>query len=137
MNKKLLVTISIGVALALSGCNMPKTAEHEESPRPEHTHYFQSGRYYFDADMQGQVVTDDGNVWGYTQDIISDKPSYHYEPVYAVFDDMGTPNNIYDDEIVGLVLDRETAIYDAIEEELSEDFSIDREGNTMRICIKK
>ena len=51
----------------------------------------------------GEVITEDGNIWGYSQDIISEAPSYDDESVLAVFDDAGTPDNIYDDESVGLV----------------------------------
>ena len=107
------------------------TAEEQQ----ESVVYFTSGRYYFTADLQGQVLTEDGNIWGYTQDIISDEPSYHSEPVIACFDDMGTPNNIYDDEIISLVLDRETAIYDELETSLSEAFEIERNGNNIRISM--
>ena len=95
--------------------------------------YFITGRYYFNADLQGQVLTDDGNIWDYTQDIISDKPSYHNEPIIACIDDNGTPDEIHDDVIIGLVLDRETAIYDELESSLSESFDLERNGNNIRI----
>lgn len=61
--------------------------------------YITAGWYY----TCGEVVTEDGNIWGYSQYIISEQPSYDDEPVLAVFYDAGTPDNIYDDEIVGLV----------------------------------
>lgn len=129
--KKLLLLSAL--SLALTGCGADAPAVDE----PEHTNYITTGRYYFNADLQGQVVTSDGNVWGYTQDIISEQPSYHNEPVYAVFDDNGTPDNIYDDIIEGLVLDRETAIYDAFEAEFSKDgnFTVERDGNNIRIGV--
>lgn len=106
-------------------------------PEVESSVYAQYGRYYFDADGAGQVVTDDGNVWSYTQDTISDEPSYHNEPVLACFDDNGTPDTIEDDKVIGLVLDRETAIYDALEQSLSEEFELEREGNNIRIGMLK
>ena len=49
---------------------------------------------------------------------------------------MGTPDDIYDDEILGLVLDRETAIYDNLEEELSENFTVERDGNVLTIGLR-
>ena len=129
--KKLLAISSILFVLSLCGCSTTTTTE---EPTPvEHTSYFQSGRYYFTADLQGQVLTNDGNIWDYTQDIISEEPSYHNEPVIAVIDDNGTPDTVEDDAILGLVLDRETAIYDALEASLSESFELERDGNNIRI----
>ena len=61
--------------------------------------YITEGHYY----THGEVVTDDGNIWDYSQFIISDKLSYDNEPVYVIMSDAGTPDNIYDDEIVGLI----------------------------------
>ena len=116
------------IALTLCGCgNNATTVE------PEHTQYYQGGRYY----TSGEVITNDGNIWDYQTDIISEEPSYDAEPVYAVFDDNGTPDNIYDDAVLGLVLDRETAIYDALEVALSEEFNLERNGNNIRIHSEK
>ena len=142
MNKKLTTILALGATVALlAGCgasnNSTKQKSTEKKIEVEHTYYFQSGRYYFNADLQGQVVTEDGNVWGYTQDIISEEPAYHNEPVIVVFDDNGTPDDIYDDPIVGLMLDRETAIYDELEDTLSESFAIERNGNNIRIGTLK
>lgn len=80
------------IALALIGCSV-KTDE------AELTMNIISGHYY----TSGEVVTEDGNVWGYSQDVISEAPSYDNQPVYVLMYDAGTPDNIYDDEIVGLV----------------------------------
>lgn len=91
------------------------------------------GRYY----TSGEVITKDGNVWGYSQHIISERESYDNEPVFALFDDNGTPENIYDDEIYGLVLDRETEIYDRLEAELSKSFTVERNGNVISISERK
>jgi hypothetical protein len=90
--KKLLIAVLAG--LCLTGCAV---AEPEVSTEP--MMYIASGHYY----TSGEVITDDGNIWGYSQDIISDVPGYDDEPVYVLFYDAGTPDNIYDDEIVGLV----------------------------------
>lgn len=95
----------------------------------EHTRYTAYGRYYTD----GTVTTDDGNIWDYTTDTISDKTPYDSMPVWIGFDDNGTQDNITDDIILGMVYDRETAIYDALETELSESFEIEREGNNIKI----
>ena len=112
----------VGALLLLSGCTQ----------KPEHTTYITSGRYY----ISGEVITQDGNIWSYTQDIISKQPSYDHEPILALFDDNGTPENIYDDEILGAVLDRETKIYDELETALSDSFTIERKGNKIKLSIK-
>ena len=100
---------------------------------PVHTRYVTTGRYH----TVGALVTKDGNFWEYSQDIISEEPSYNYEPVYAVFDDNGTPDDIIDDIVVGLVRDTETAIYDELMQALSESFEMEREGNNIRIIAMK
>ena len=89
--KKLL--ISLLIALILFWCVI--------APEPvvEPEMYLVPGHYY----TIGEVITEDGNVWGYTQDIISDVPSYDNESVYVLMYDAGTPDNIYDDEIIGLI----------------------------------
>ena len=117
------------VATLLALCCLTGCATREMKPEPEHSTYMVQGRYY----TNGEVITQDGNVWGYDQAIISEMESYDNEPVFALFDDNGTPDNIYDDEIYGLVLDRETAIYDALEVELSEAFDIERNGNIISV----
>ena len=89
---KKLLTIAL-IVLCLSGC----TQEAEANAEP--TMYIMSGIYY----ASGEVLTEDGNIWGYSQDVISEAPSYDNEPVYVLVYDVGTPDNIYDDEIVGLV----------------------------------
>lgn len=118
----------------LSGCGA--TAFKAVEPKVEeveHIYYFTEARYY----TNGEVITNDGNVWNYSTDIISDKPSYDNEPILAGFDDNGTPNDIVDDIIVGVVFDRETAIYDALEIKLGEAFVVEREGNNIRLSTEK
>ena len=132
---KKLVSILFLAAMFLTGCSTtteePKVAE--PVAEVEHTRYVDHGRYY----LEGKVITDDGNIWSYSQDIISDKDSYDAEPVYIGFDDNGTPDTIEDDIILGLVFDRETAIYDALEESLSESFELERDGNNIHISNMK
>ncbi len=84
--KKLLIIMLM--TLCLAGCS---------SPEPEV--YVAPGHYY----THGEIITEDGNIWGYSQDLISNAPSYDNESVYVLFDDAGTPDNIYDDEVIDLV----------------------------------
>lgn len=119
MLKKAIIVL-VGASLLLTGCTKKET---------ESTAYIVAGRYY----TSGEVITQDGNAWIYSQDVISEELSYDNEPIYALFDDMGTPENIYDDEILGVVLDRETAIYDELETALSANFSVERDGNIIHL----
>lgn len=123
-------------SILLSGCTTTK-GNHEYVPDPasetDHAQYMATGRYYVD----GNVVTHDGNVWAYQTETISDAPSYNNEPVYVIFDDNGTEIDIYDDAVVGLILDVRTAIYDELETELSKDFELERENNNIRIISMK
>lgn len=100
-----------------------------ETPKVEPTRYTAYGRYYTD----GTVITDDGNEWSYSTDTISDKTPTDNMPVWIGFDDNGTPTNITDDIVLGLVYDVYTAIYDALETELSKEFELEREGNNIQI----
>lgn len=110
------------ILCCLTGCS-------QREREIEHTTYITAGRYY----TCGEVITEDGNVWTYSQDIISERESYDNEPVFALIDDNGTPSEIYDDEIYGVVLDRETAVYDELESKLSEVFTVERNGNILSI----
>lgn len=123
--KRKTILAIIGLSLLFTGCS--------QKGNLEHTTYITSGRYY----TSGEVITEDGNVWGYSQDIISERESYDNEPIFALFDDNGTPENIYDDEIYGVVLDRETEVYDRLEAELSTSFAVERNGNIISISERK
>lgn len=118
------LSIALLCATLLAGCS----AQHEPAP---HDRYVTTGRYYLD----NTVITADGNIWGYQTDAISDKTPTDAMPVYVAFDDNGTADNIYDDVILGLVLDVETHIYDQLEAALSdaETFAIERDGNTIHV----
>ena len=59
--------------------------------------------------------------------------SYDHQPIFALIDDNGTPDHIYDDEVYGLVLDRETKVYDELEAALSDSFVVERNGNVISI----
>lgn len=123
--KKLLAILVL--ILSLTGCGVAQEVE------PIHTRYTTDGRYY----TIGEVITDDGNIWEYQTNTISDKPSYDGQPVWVAFDDNGTPDEIEDDIILGLVWDKETAIYDALEDSLSESFTVERDGNNLRVSVKE
>lgn len=102
----------------------------EVEPTPiESTRYTAYGRYYTDD----TVITNDGNEWGYGTDTISNIAIYDGMPVWIGFDDNGTPNEITDDIILGLVYDRNTAIYDDLETALSDSFELERDGNNIHI----
>ena len=124
MIKKIVIAL-IGASLLLTGCG---EAPEQNTPMVESTTYIISGRYY----TSGELYTEDGNTWEYSQDIISESPSYDNQPVYALINDMGTANK-FDDEVLGLVLDTETAIYDELEVRLSEEFSVERDGNQLHL----
>lgn len=79
MKKLILIAL---IALSLTGCAAQSTV------------YTASGWYY----TCGEIITEDGNIWGYDADGFENK-----QVVLVVFDDMGTPDNIYDDEIIGLI----------------------------------
>ena len=121
--KKLLTLALAGAMCCTIGCTKA------EAPKPESTRYVAQGHYY----TNGTVITTDGNEWSYTTDTISDKPSYDHQAVHIGFDDNGTPDNIYDDIILGLVWDIETSIYDRLEAALSDEFEMERNGNNIKI----
>ena len=57
----------LGIALLLGGC------QGKQEQDVEHTTYIAQGRYY----ICGEVITEDGNIWGFSQDIISERESYY------------------------------------------------------------
>ena len=81
--KKILALIGVAIAICLSGC--------QKQVEPEM--YIVSGHYY----ANGEIVTEDGNIWGYTSESFDDE-----FPVNVLFDNNGT-ETIYDDVIVGIV----------------------------------
>ena len=138
-NNNLAVALTILLSVAtlvvgfIIGVETHKTELVVETEPKAHTRYTEYGRYY----TNGVVITDDGNEWSYTTDTISDKTPYDNMPIWIGFDDNATPNDITDDIILGVVYDRETAIYDALESELSAEFELERDGNNIRIQTLK
>lgn len=98
-----------------------------------HTRYTQYGRYYTD----GTLITDDGNEWGYNTDEVSNISVYDNMPVWVAFDDNGTPDDVTDDTILGMVYDRTTACMDTLERELSDLYTLSRKGNIITISQGK
>lgn len=141
--KKILITIAIiTVALIATISNIESTDTGTLFTFRDGTGYYVEtaesqtytayGRYYTD----GTVITNDGNdslLWEYSTDTISDQTPYDGMPVWIGFDDNGTPNDITDDIILGLVYDRNTAIYDDLETALSDKFELERDGNNIHI----
>jgi hypothetical protein len=82
MKKKIIIAL-VGMAMLLTGCQ--KQVEREL--------YLVPGYYY----ANGEVVTEDGNVWGYTSESINGDSA-----VDVLFDSNGT-EAIYDDIIVGII----------------------------------
>ena len=51
-----------------------------------------------------EVFTSDGNHWGYDMlDYVGDTPAYDGMPVTVWMSDNGTPDNVTDDVVLGLV----------------------------------
>ena len=122
IKKTVALTLTVGALLISTACTA-------QAPTPESQTYTAYGRYYTD----GTVITNDGNEWSYTTDVISDQIPTDAMPVWVGMDDNGTPDRVEDDIILGLVYDRNTAVYDQLEEALSDKFVIERNGNNIKI----
>lgn len=96
-----------------------------------HTRYTQYGRYFTD----GTLITENGHEWGYDTNTVSNITVYDDMPVWVAFDDNGTPDDIADDTILGMVYDRTTAVIDTLESELSviNNAIVIRDGNNIRL----
>lgn len=125
MRKSIALTLAVGAFLISTGC----ASKVAPAPKVESQRYTAYGRYY----TNGTVITNDGNEWDYSTDTISDQTSTDAMPVWIGFDDNGTPADITDDIILGLVYDRNTAIYDELETALSDEFVLERDGNNIKI----
>jgi hypothetical protein len=79
MKKKIIIAL-VGVVMLLTGCQKSEL-------------YLVPGYYY----ANGEVVTEDGNIWGYTSESIDGNSA-----VDVLFDSNGT-ETIYDDIIVGII----------------------------------
>jgi hypothetical protein len=129
MKKSIALTLIVGAFLMATGCSSNTEREPMLTPKVESQQYTAYGRYYLD----GTVITNDCNEWEYSTDTISDKTPTDAMPVWIGFDDNGTPADITDDIILGLVYDRNTAIYDQLEATLGESFEVERNGNNIHI----
>jgi hypothetical protein len=107
--KKLMIILTLMVGFCICVCACAKV-EVEPEPTTDSI-YTADGRYYID----GTVITEDGNVWEYHTNNISNEMPYDYMPVWVAFDNNGT-DDITDDVILGLVHDKITALYDTLEE---------------------
>lgn len=125
MKKLVALTLIVGAFLMTTGCAPEVTPQ----PKLEPKAYTTYGRYYTD----NTVITDDGNEWEYATDTISNKTPYNGMPVWVGFSDNGTPDDITDDIIIGLVYDHNTAIYDDLETALSDKFELERNDNNIHI----
>lgn len=120
---KKLVSIALAGAMTLTiGCS-------KTNAKVEPQTYTAYGRYYTD----GTVITNDGHKWGYHTNLISNRTPTDNMPIWIGFSDNGTPDNIKDDIILGVVYDVNTAIYDSLESTLSEQYDVERNGNYIRI----
>ena len=129
-NNNLAVALTILLSVATLVIGFIIGVETHKTTEPKvHTRYTAYGRYYTNS----TVITNDGNIWDYSTDTISDKTPYDTMPIWIGFDDNATPDRVEDDIILGVVYDRETAIYDALEIALSDEFELEREGNNIRI----
>lgn len=138
MRKSGLLVVAIGILLVIFGYGCWKYANEKSVEEPiaepvvvtEAERYITSGRYY----EEGYVVDSNGERWDYECD---KSDFYDGIPVKVVMSDNGT-QNLYDDVVLGLVYDRETAIYDELEESFSEveDWEVSRDGNDIHISVK-
>ena len=96
-------------------------------PMESQRYYVEDCRYY----TMGYVHTPYGIYYDYQTDMVSDVKVYDGMPVWCGFDDNATPDNVYDDIVLGLVYDRETAIYDDLFETFSEveEWTVTRTSN--------
>lgn len=93
----LLFTIMTATILLFSGCTNSVSDDIEKTADPISQHYTMNGRYYTD----GTVITDDGNIWGYSTDTIDGEKPYDDQPICVHFDDNGT-EDITDDIIISV-----------------------------------
>ena len=121
--KKALIILSL--AITLTGCTSQPYSEIESN-----NYVVPHSRYYTD----GTIETSDGMLWGYETETISNIQPYNGMPVFMCMNDNGTPEIIKDDIVLGLVFDRETAIYDALATSFDEgNIQYERNGNIIAI----
>ena len=128
------LTLSMGAILMCTGYSAKSEPPKTKSEPLTYTSY---GRYDTNISMNGRTfkgfITNDGMAWEYDTDTVSNKSVYDGMPVWIGFSDNGTPDDITDDVPLGLVYDRETAIYDELEDALSDSFELERTNNNIYI----
>lgn len=130
-----IVAVIIAVFVVIIGIDTFKgyNKAMEEHKNREYKQYMLSGY----NDGGSAWVDEEGEEWIYRTEEVSEVAVYDGMPVFLFFNDNGTPDDRYDDEIIGILYDRETAIYDELETSLSEAFELSREGNNIRISGMK
>lgn len=115
-------------SLALAGCS------HQPQKEIQSERYIvYQCRYY----TNGNVISPDGMLWDYKANEISKLTPYDGMPVIMCMDDKGTADVIEDDIVLGLVYDRETAIYDALANSFSKgNIDYERNGNNISLTFK-
>ena len=101
MKKLLALIIILCTVFALVGCSVSE---------PIHTRYDLEGRYL----TNGTIITSDGEKWNYYSELIGDEIPYDNMPLLLTLDDNGTPEEIKDDIITGVVYDFDTAVTEGL-----------------------
>lgn len=140
MKKLIALTLAVGAFFMTTGCRKEsKLVSIQDIGSRNYTAY---GRYYKSIKLEDLkefegIITNDGQAWRYSADIVSGEAVYDGMPILAGFSDNATPAYIEDDAVIGIVYDRTTAIYDELEKELSAEFDIERNGNEITIKERK
>lgn len=145
MKNPIILSILIVILSISCSClpvNAPTETETTEVVRESERYVVKNCRYFVNEMPSLQtkpfsVICPNEEAFIYETDIISDTPAYDGMPVWAVCDDNGTPNYVKDDIVLGLVLDRETEIYDKLYDKFSENenWIVTRTGNNIHIDV--
>lgn len=95
--KALLFAIMTATILLFSCCTNSVSDDMKKTVDTVSEQYTMNGRYYTD----GTVITDDGNIWGYSTDTIDGEKPYDDQPICVHFDNNGT-DDITDDIIISV-----------------------------------
>lgn len=85
MKKTLIAIITTALLASMTAC--------APNPAPHHT-YAVSGHYH----LNGTIITSDGNLWDFQTSAFTTDATH----IQVIFDDNGTPDNIYDDVILNI-----------------------------------
>ena len=131
MKRVTMMMMMVIIMAMMVGCGEQEPIE-EIEVTVDPNYYTMTGRYY----ESGRVVDEFGEEWCYEW-IDCEDTIYDGMPVKIVMSDSGT-DLLYDDEVLTLVYDRETAIYDELEASFSEveEWEVTRDGNNIRIGIE-